>query len=129
MEVNLGAVESAVALVEDVGHLQLLQRVAQAGRGHFPHFLGANVVLGHGGQLHLVLKAKGLVDELAQFIHADDLILHVLLCHVQVGVILREAAHAHQAMQGAGFFMPVHNAQLTVAHGQVAVAPQLALVG
>ena len=44
-------------------------------------------------------------------------------------VVLREAAHAHQAVQRAGKLVPVHQAQFAHAHGQFAVAPHLALEG
>ena len=42
-------------------------------------------------------------------------------------VVLRKATHTHQAVQGAGFFVAVHQAQLSHPAGQIAVAPHAAL--
>ena len=41
-----------------------------------------------------------------------------------MGVVLRELAHAEQAVQGAGLFVAVHHTEFEKAHGQVAVAVQ-----
>ena len=59
---------------------------------------------------------------------ALDLVLDLVRGHEDVGVVLREAAHAHQTVQRAGQLVTVHQTQLAAAHGQVAVGPRLALV-
>ena len=45
--------------------------------------------------------------------------------HEDVRIVLREAAHAHQAVQRAGHLVAVHQTQLAHAHGQIAVGARL----
>jgi len=45
--------------------------------------------------------------------------------HAQdMGIVLREFAHARQTVQYARLFMPVDRAELEISQGQVLVAPQ-----
>ena len=54
VEVDLGAVEGAIALVDLVVHAQLLQSGAQALLGASPVLVGTHGVLGAGGKLNVV---------------------------------------------------------------------------
>lgn len=101
MEVNLGAVEGAVALVDLVVHMQLLQSSAQALLGARPVLVRTHGVLGAGGKLNVVLKAKLLVHGVDEVDHAHDLVGQLVGAYKQVGVVLVKAAHAEQAVQGA----------------------------
>ena len=53
--------------------------------------------------------------------HVLDLVADLLRRHENVGVVLGKAADAHQAVELAGFFMAVDDAQLTHPQGQIAV--------
>ena len=128
VEVDLGAVESAVAFVDHVIHAQIIQSALQAVGSQLPHLIGADGILGAGGKLHMILEAKAAVHFVDQVVHALDLVADLLGGHEDVGVILSEAAHAHEAVQGAALLVTVHQTQLAGADGQVAVAPQLAHV-
>ena len=56
-------------------------------------------VLGAGGKLNVVLKAKLLVHGVDEVDHAHDLVGQLVGTHKQVGVVLVKAAHAEQAVQ------------------------------
>ena len=125
VEVDLGAVEGAVALVDLVVHAQLLQSGAQALLGARPVLVRTHGVLGAGGKLNVVLKAKLLVHGVDEVDHAHDLVGQLVGTHKQVGVVLVKAAHAEQAVQGAAQLVAVHQANLAGANGQLAVGVRL----
>ena len=125
MEVNLGAVEGAVTLVDLVVHAQLLQSGAQALLGARPVLVGTHRVLGAGRKLNVILKAKLLVHGVDEVDHAHDLVGQLIGTHKQVGVVLVKAAHAEQAVQGAAQLVAVHQANLAGANGQLAIGVRL----
>lgn len=125
VEVDLGAVEGAVALVDLVVHAQLLQSGAQALLGASPVLVRTHGVLGAGGKLNVVLKAKLLVHGVDEVDHAHDLVGQLIGTHKQVSVVLVKAAHAEQAVQGAAQLVTVHQANLAGADGQLAVGVRL----
>ena len=93
-----------------------------------PLLHGADVVLGHGGELNLVGEAKHGVHLVKQAHHVLQLVLQLVGGHKQVGVILGEAPHPEQPVQRAGKLVAVDQAQLTHPQGQVPVGMGLALV-
>ena len=78
MEVNLRAVERAVALVDDIRHLQLLQRLNQAVGRCLPVLVAAHAVLRTGGQLDEILKSELAVHLIDQIDDADDLVRNLI---------------------------------------------------
>ena len=125
VEVDLRAVEGAVALVDLVVHVQLLQSGAQALLGARPVLVRTHGVLGAGRKLNVVLKAKLLVHGIDEVDHAHDLVGQLVGTHKQVGVVLVKAAHAEQAVQSAAQLVAVHQANLAGANGQLAVGVRL----
>lgn len=125
VEVDLGAVEGAVALVDLIVHMQLLQSGAQALLGARPVLVGTHGVLGAGRKLNVVLKAKLLVHGVDEVDHAHDLVGQLVGTHKQVSVVLVKAAHAEQAVQGAAQLVAVHQANLAGANGQLAIGMRL----
>ena len=125
MEVDLGAVEGAIALVDLVVHAQLLQSGAQALLGASPVLVRTHGVLGAGGKLNVILKAKLLVHGVDEVDHTHDLVGQLVGTHKQVGVVLVKAAHAEQAVQGAAQLVAVHQANLAGANGQLAIGVRL----
>ena len=125
VEVDLGAVEGAVALVDLVVHVQLLQSGAQAFLGASPVLVRTHGVLGAGGKLNVILKAKLLVHGVDEVNHAHDLVGQLVGTHKQVGVVLVKAAHAEQAVQSAAQLVAVHQANLAGADGQLAIGVRL----
>ena len=60
--------------------------------------------------------------------HLHELLLHLVGAAEDVGIVLREAAHAGEAVQLARLLVAVHGAELGEAHGQVAVAAGLGFI-
>ena len=125
VEVDLRAVEGAVALVELVIHAKLRQSRLQAVLRSLPVLIGAHGVVGAGGKLHMVLEAELLVHRVDKAHDAHDLVGELVGAHEQVRIVLVEAAHAEQAVQGAAHLVAVHRADLAGADGQVAIAARL----
>ena len=121
MEVDLRAIERTVALVDDIGLAKLVERGDEAVCRNLPLLVRANVILRHGGQLHVVLEAEERVHVVDELGHALDLVLDLIGRHEDVRIVLREAADAEQAVQGAGQFMAVHDAEFADTQRQVAV--------
>ena len=128
VEVELRAIEGAVSLVDLIGLAQLLDGGFQRGLSHAPGGFVAHVVLGHGGELDLVAQGEGRVYLVEDADNALDLVLHLFRGHEDVRVVLGEAAYAEEPVQRAGKLMPVDDAQLGHAHGQVSVRVRLAFV-
>ena len=128
MEVQLGAVEGAVAFVYHIGLAHVLDGALEGLGGKVPGFLFADVILGHGGNLDLVLEAEGGIYLVKEANYVLDLFLHLIPGHEDMGIVLGEAAHAEQAVESAGKLVTVYQAQLSHAQGQVAVGVGLSLV-
>ena len=128
MEVDLRAVERAVALVDDIGLAELVERGDKAVGRDFPLLVRADMVLRHGGQLHMVLEAEERVHIVNELGHALDLVLDLIGRHEDVRIVLREAADAEQAVQRAGQLVAVHDAEFADTQRQVTVGVRLGLI-
>ena len=129
VEVDLRAVEGAVAGVEFVGRAGLLERLFEALFGEIPELRVAHRVLGARGELHIVFKAEYVLIDVAVQLH-DRLyfVFYLLGRAVDVSVVLCKGAHAHEAVQRAGTLVAVDEAELRHAQRQFAVAVDVVLV-
>lgn len=118
MEVDLRTVERAVALVDDIGLAELVERGDETVGRDRPLLIRADVILRHSGQLHVVLEAKERVHVVNELGDALDLVLDLIGCHEDVRIVLREAADAEQTVQRAGQLMTVHDAELATLQRQ-----------
>ena len=121
MEVDLGAIESAVPFVDHIRQLHFFQRFPQGVCRHLPVLVASHGIFRPGGQFHMIFKPEQGINLVDQFHHALDFILDLLRGHENVGVVLGKTAHPHQAVQLAGLFMAVHQSQLAHAQGQIPV--------
>ena len=121
MEIDLGAVERAVALVDDIIQAHVLQSLSQAVGGHLPVLVGPHGILRTGGKLHKILKAELAVNLVDQPGNALDLVLDLVVPHENVRVVLGKAAHPHQAVELSALLMAVHQSQLAHPQGQLPV--------
>src|SRR5699024_1526365 len=121
MEVNLGAVESAIPLVYRVGQAQVIQGSPEGISSQFPVLIASHRILGTGGKLHMILKAEKAVYLINEPGHTLDLIPDLIRGHKDVGVVLSKAADSHEAVELPGFLMAVDNAQLAQPQRQIPV--------
>ena len=128
MEVQLGAVECAVALVDNVVLANLGDGLCKGLFRKLPVLQFAHVILRHGGQLDLIGQTEGGVNLIEQTNDVLDLVLHLIPGHEDVGIILREAAHAEQAVQRTGQLVTVYQTQLADTQRQLLVGVRLSLV-
>ena len=70
----------------------------------------------------ILLEAEGLEHGFGEVDAGVDLVFDLVGRAEDVGVVLGEAAHAQQAVHGAGALVAVDVAELGVARGQIAVA-------
>ena len=128
MEVDLRSVERAVAFIYHIRESDVVERGSQRVCRHFPVLVASHAVLRTGGKLYMIFESEEAVYLVDQFYNAFDLILDLLRRHEDMCVVLCEAAHAHQAVELAGFLMAVYQAELAHADRQVAVGTWLRLV-
>ena len=128
MEVQLRAVERAVSGVDGEGLSHLGDGGAQRILCKAPALFVANVVVRHGRQLDGVGQAERRIDLVEELDDILNFVLHLIPCHEDMRVVLREAAHAEQAVQRAGELMAVDQTELTDSERQVAVGVRLARV-
>ena len=124
MEIDLGAVEGAVARIELVFDLFPGQGAGQRRFRPLPDLQRADVFLLRAGRQfdEDLLEVETRVHLEDQFDDADDLILDLLRGAEDVRVVLSELAHAEQPVQLPRFFVAMHHAQLGVLERQLAVA-------
>ena len=128
MEVQLRAVERAVACVDGKALAHLGDSRAQRILRETPVLLVADVIVRHGRQLDGVGQAERRIDLVEELDDILNFVLHLIPCHEDVRVVLREAAHTEQAVQRAGELMAVDQTELTDSERQVAVGVRLARV-
>ena len=101
------------------------ERVAQALFGFIPSFVGAGTLFGAQREFDAdVLEAELFVNFHHQLVEGAGFFGDLVFSTEDVGVVLHEAAHAHQAVQCAGRLVAVAGAEFGQAHGQVAVGTQ-----
>ena len=129
MQVDLGAVKRAAALVHLVGQLVRLDGAAQRRGGALPTGVVADRLLRARGQVgDEVGKAVRVPQRKRKAQCLADLVLDLIGGTEQVCVILRQAAYAQRAVQCARALEPVHRAELRPAQRQVAIGTDGALV-
>ena len=86
-------------------------------------FVAADAFFGAGGELvDDVVETKIFVNLLQQRGEGRDFRLNLVFGAKNVPVILRESAHAHDAVQAAGRLVAVASAEFAIAQRQIAVA-------
>ncbi len=129
LDVDLGAVEDALARVHLERKGAALQRLAEGARRHLPLLVRPARLLGLGGEVDVVaLEAEGAQDVGHEIQHPQDLVLELVGAAEDVGVVLGEAPHPHETVQDARALEAVHRAELRPAIRQLAVAAQPRLV-
>ena len=128
MEIQLGAIESAVAGVYFIFLADAGDGICQGIRRNLPVLLCADMVIRHGGKLDLVGQTEHGVNLIKEAGNADDLILDLLLGQQDVRIILGKAANTEHPVQGSGKLVAMDTAQLAVAQRQIAVGMRLQIV-
>src|SRR5450830_461910 len=135
VEVDLGAVEGAVAGVQHVGEglaagARLgVEHAGEGALGPLPHLVAADALVGPGAELDLdIAEAEGRVAVVHEAYDAADLVFELLGGAVDVRVVLGEVTHAEEAVKHAAHLVPVNAAELGHAQRQVAVGAPAALV-
>ena len=122
VQVDLRPVERAVARVQLEGDAGAFQRASQRPLGRVPHRVVADPLLGPSRQLDAQVEVEDAVDLLGQLQAADHLVLDLGVGAEDVGVVLGDVAHAHEAVQRSGRLVAVHETLLGQPQRQIAVA-------
>lgn len=88
LDVDLGAVEGAIAGVDLVWNATTLDSLAQEALGLFPHLVGADGLLGTRGYLGHVLEAELLHDGVRQVEDCADLVDDLILATEDMRIVL-----------------------------------------
>ena len=128
MEVDFRSVKSAVSFVYHIIHPCFFQSATQAFRCQLPILIAADTVFRTSGKLYMIRESELAVYFIDQPHNPLDLICYLFLRHKNMGIILSEAAHTHQSVQLAGFFMTVHKSQFSHAQGKIPVGSGLGFI-
>ena len=129
MEVYLRSVESAVARVDGELRPGFLERFFERAFGDIPLLFGSHGILRPGGKLDAIREPEDVGINVATQLHDSlDFFLHNLRRAVQMRIVLREAANAHQSVEHARTLVPVDDAEFRHAQGKISIAPDLRLV-
>ncbi len=121
MEINFRPVKCPIALIDNIGQPQILQRILQTIRRHLPILIAPDGILWPCRQFHMVLKAEIGIHLIDQPYHSFDLVRYLCWCHKNMGIVLRAAADTHQTVQSTRLFIPVDQSQFTNAQRKIAV--------
>ena len=133
LDVDFRAVECRFALDFLERNVHVLHGVRERSAGTLPVFGLASVILRMRGipvgKLHLELIKAEILHHSEGEIHASFHFRFDLRRHAEnVGVVLRKAADAQQAVQHSAALVAVNSPEFREAHGQIAIAMQLGLV-
>ena len=122
LHIDLGAVESTVAVVESPGLAEGVEGVLESILRDVPLLFRAESVRGPRRKLKLELEAKDAVDVVEEIENGENFRLDLFEGAEDVGVVLLEATNANETAESAGDLVSVEHAEIGVAQGQVAVA-------
>ena len=125
VQVDLRAVERAVARVEVVGEALAVEHLDQVALGAVPQLVGADPLVGAGRELEPHVEAEDRVGGERELEARLELVLDLLLGAEDVAVVLGEVPRAQQPVQRAAQLVAVQQPRLGVADGQVAVGVRL----
>src|SRR5205823_14444798 len=123
LNIDLRPVEDAFAWINTVRHATTLESRLQRGCGLSPELFRADRLRRASRDVDLVFReSEGLQHEEGEVQNLRDLRFQLLRNAEQMRVVLREAAHPHQAVEYTGALVPVHRPELGIAHRKVPVA-------
>src|SRR6516225_6918950 len=125
VEVDLRAVEGAVAGSDLVGQVELFEQVLENALEAIPEGVVPEPYLRPGGKLRGVLQVDRLVDPIHQRDEAANLVADLLLLAVDVRVVLRELPNPGEAAQGSRGFVAVQDVLGVQSKRQIPVAALL----
>ncbi len=122
MKIDLGTVKSPVTLIDPVRKPLLLQNSLQNRFSPVPHLHATHRLFWTGAELNTIAETEDAVKIVDHIDDRRDFGLDLVGSHKEMGVVLGEAAHAQQSLQGAGELVPVDQAQFGDAPRQIAIA-------
>ena len=129
LQVDLRAVEGAAAFIHFAIDAFRLDGVLKGVHGLRPHVVVADGFRGARRQISLhILESEALPHIHAEAEDFADFVFDLFRRADDVGIVLREAADAHQAVQHAGLLIAVNRAKLGPAGGQFTVGARTRLV-
>mmetsp|Transcript_109308 Transcript_109308/g.341988 ORF Transcript_109308/g.341988 Transcript_109308/m.341988 type:complete len:309 (-) Transcript_109308:1086-2012(-) len=126
-DVDLGAVEGPVALLDAPGAAGLAQGLLELRLGAGPELLAAERLLRPGAEAERELEAEELVDVEDKLQRRRHLLPDLVLAAEDVGVVLLEAPHAREPRERAAELVAVEHAEGREPQGQLAVRADLAV--
>ena len=98
--INLGAVEGAISVVELPGATKVIKSLFKGSFSLVPLLIVTETDFRTGGKLHLEGKAKDSVNVVQKVKNTGDFRAHLVRTAEQMSVILLEATHTSQAGEG-----------------------------
>ncbi|MCY1292966.1 hypothetical protein D9M70_422090 [compost metagenome] len=124
-ELDLRAIESTLPRLVFPGQTGLVQRISQSTFSAIPQLVGTHTLCRTSGQLHgNVREAEVLVDLKGQLDEIGRLLLYLIFGAEDVGVVLGETTHAHDAVQRAGRLVTVTGTEFGQTQRQVTIGLQ-----
>ena len=122
VQVDLRAVEGAVALVHLVVDAAPVERAPERGFREIPLLVGSELLLGPGRELEPRLHPEQVVEVRGVVEAAEDLVLDLLRRAEHVRVVLGDVLDAEQAVQRSAALVAMERRRLRKAHGQLPIA-------
>lgn len=128
MEINLRAIECAIAFIDDILQATMLQGITQCIRRLFPDLVRAHGIIRTRGKLCRIGKTERAVYFIEEVDRMLDLFFDLRWRQEQMCIILREIADTEQAVKLTRFLMTMHETELTKAQRQITIAVLMRLI-
>ena len=98
MEVDLRAIECAVAFVDYIVKAKIIECAAETFGCYLPVLIASHAVFRTGGQLYVIFESEQLIYLIDQSYNTFDLVTDLFRHHEDMCIILCETAYTHQTM-------------------------------
>jgi len=128
LEVDFRSVESAVALIDVIGDVIVLERIFQSVRRQVPVRIRADRVFGTGAELHFIFETENAHRVIDKIGDGADFGIQLFRHAQNVRIVLRKLTHPHQTMENTGLFVAMNGAQFEIPQRQIPVAADFGFV-
>lgn len=127
LDVDLGTVEGTISVVEGPGSSKLVKSLGKSGLSLVPLIVGAETLLGSGGELHLESESENAVGVVKEVKNVSNLISDLIIGAENVSIVLLETTDTGEAGKGTGNLVSVQHTEISEPDWHVSVGSDVVI--